>query len=75
MAMIGTVLLATTVAVLIVILISALQDTNHLASLTWISFTAFPLIIVVMIASLARLQQRINVRSPQSAENDGAERP
>jgi membrane protein implicated in regulation of membrane protease activity len=70
--MVGTVLAAATLAILIVALISALENSAFLPSLTWIAFTAFPLAVVVMIATLARLQQRINVRSPQSGDDSGA---
>ena len=70
--MVSTVVAAATLAILIVVLMSALKSSAYLPSLTWITFTAFPLVIVVMIATLARLQQRINVRSPQSRDENGA---
>lgn len=69
LAMVGTVAIATLMAVLIVTLVSALDGSGSLAALSWVSFTAFPLIIVIMIASLVRLQQRINIRSPQSRDD------
>ena len=67
LAMVVTVLIAASLAILLVALISALEDSEYLSSLTWLSFTAFPLVIVVIIATLARLQTRINIRSPQNA--------
>ena len=69
LAMVGTVAIAIVLAILIVTLIAALETSGGLAALSWLSFTAFPLIIVVMIASLARMQQRINIRAPQSRES------
>ena len=72
LAMTATVLVAATLATLLVILISALESSDFLPSMTWLSFTAFPLFIVVAIATLARLQQRINIRSPQSSNTNTA---
>ena len=64
----GAVVVSTVLAVLIAILIAALHNSPSLAALTWVTFTGFPLLVVFLIASLARLQERINIRSPQSRD-------
>ena len=74
LTMAATVLATATLAILLVVLISALDGTGNLPSMSWLSFTAFPLIVVIVIATLARVQQRINIRSPQSADIDRAGR-
>ena len=68
LAVTGTVAAGTVVAVLIAILIAALHTSPSLSTLSWITFTGFPLLIVFIIASLARLQEQINIRSPQSRD-------
>ena len=64
----GTVVAGTVLAVLIAILIAALHDSPSLSAMSWVTFTGFPLLIVFVIATLARLQERINIRSPQSRD-------
>ena len=64
----GTVVVGTVLAVFIAILIAALHNSTSLTALSWITFTGFPLLIVFIIASLARIQERINIRSPQSRD-------
>ena len=67
-AMTCTVAAACVLALFLTIFIAAAQNSPLLPSMSWLTFTAFPLVIVVMIASFVRLQQRINIRSPQSRE-------
>jgi len=50
-------------ALLISILMAALVGTPGINSVSWLTFSAFPLLAVVLVAALARLQQRFNLRS------------
>ncbi|MEP1206518.1 MAG: hypothetical protein ABJM29_02920 [Rhizobiaceae bacterium] len=68
LAMVGTVAAGTVIALVIAGFIAALASSAVLQSLSWLAFTGFPLLVVVLTASLARLQERINVRSPQSRD-------
>ena len=60
--MVGT---AVTGAMLIAILLAALNGSEKLPSLSWIAFTAFPFAALILTASLVRIQQRITMRAPQ----------
>lgn len=64
--MIGMVTVAIACTLLIALLISSFAGTNNLSALSWVAFTAFPLLAVVLIASLARVQERTNIRAPQT---------
>ena len=68
--MAATVASAVLLAMLMALLISAIANSQSLQSLNWIAFTGFPMVMVIFIASFARLQQRINIRSPQSRSDD-----
>ena len=56
-------------SLVIVVFVSALSGTNSLGSISWLAFSVFPLFVVVMIATLARLQQRINLRGNAAGKN------
>ena len=68
LAMIGTVAAGTVIALIIAGFIAALTSSAVLSSISWLAFTGFPLLVVALTASLARLQERINIRSPQSRD-------
>ena len=60
---------ASVIVVGIALFISTLSKADKLASIGWMTFSAFPLLIVVMIATFAKLQQTINLKSPQPRAN------
>ncbi|NKB53063.1 MAG: hypothetical protein GKR97_12710 [Rhizobiaceae bacterium] len=72
--MIATVSVGIVLSVLIAFLISSFDGSQYLSSLSWLTFTAFPLFVVVVIASLARLQERIDVRAPSSHDAESVNR-
>ncbi len=58
------------------ILLAGLSQTSAMSGLSWFAFSMFPLLVVVLIATLVRVQSRINLRSggvrvSQSDQGDG----
>ncbi len=74
-AMLCTVAAGAGIAVIIALLIALLRSSSSLSLLSWTTFTGFPLLVVVAIASLARLQHHINIRTPQSREEPVSHNP
>ena len=68
MATIMIVACATVVVLMITVLVATLAGSATLTSVSWLALTAFPMIAVALIASHARIQQHINIRSPQAIE-------
>ena len=58
-------------ALLMSVLVSAFRDTNTLASISWFAFSLLPLAVVIALATLVRLQQRINLKSGYGAFHRG----
>jgi len=56
-------MLATICLFLLTILLAGLSNTTLVNSLSWLAFSMFPLLIVVLIATLVRVQSQINLRS------------
>ena len=73
-AMICTVIAGVFIAMVLAILIAAFQTSPSVGVVNWLTFTGFPLLVVVIIATLARLQQQINIRSPQDRDLLAAKR-
>ena len=59
-------LLATACLFLLTILLAGLSHTAMISSLSWLAFSMFPLLIVVLIATLVRVQSQINLKSGTS---------
>jgi len=57
------------VALFIIVLVSALIDNERLTRLTWLSFSAFPLLGVVVISWLARVQKQFYLRGSGQREH------
>lgn len=62
--------LALIVAIILTVTTAVLGDPERLASATWLAFTAFPLLGVILIAALARIQQGIDVNAPPASKNE-----
>lgn len=69
-----TIFMGVCLATLIAVLIATFHGSQSLKVLGWTTFTGFPLLVVIVIATLARLQHQINVRSPPGREEQASKR-
>ena len=67
--------IAIILAIALIIVIGVFADSQRLSSLAWLAFTAFPFLVVTLVAGLARLQQNINLHSRQTNDFTSGREP